>query len=118
MLGETTEMGGGSSELRILATTGEDAPALEKLSVFAFGAVRFEGYRSTALRELCLGSCGIDSLSFTEAFPNLELLNISDNRVEDIAPLTALPKLRYLCYTDNVIRNIGLLKDRGIVLTE
>ncbi|WP_455148198.1 leucine-rich repeat domain-containing protein [Stomatobaculum longum] len=46
------------------------------------------------------------------------MLNISDNRVEDIAPLTALPKLRYLCYTDNVIRNIGLLKDRGIVLTE
>jgi len=118
VLGETTEMGGGSSELRILAATGEDAPALERLSVFAFGAVRFEGYRSMTLRELCLGSCGIDSLSFTEAFPNLELLNISDNRVEDIAPLTALPKLRYLCYTDNVIRNIGLLKDRGIVLTE
>ena len=118
VLGETTEMGGGSSELRILAATGEDAPALERLSVFAFGAVHFEGYRSTTLRELCLGSCGIDSLAFTEAFPNLELLNISDNRVEDIAPLTALPKLRYLCYTDNVIRNIGLLKDRGIVLTE
>lgn len=118
VLGETTEMGGGSSELRILAATGEDAPALERLSVFAFGAVRFEGYRSTALRELCLGGCGIDSLAFTEAFPNLELLNISDNRVEDIAPLTALPKLCYLCYTDNVIRNIGLLKDRGIVLVE
>ena len=118
VLGETTEMGGSSSELRILAATGEDAPALERLSVFAFGAVRFEGYRSTALRELCLGGCGIDSLAFTEAFPNLELLNISDNRVEDIAPLTALPKLCYLCYTDNVIRNIGLLKDRGIVLVE
>lgn len=118
VLGEEGAGGGGSSELRILAATGEDAPALERLSVFAFGAVRFEGYRSTALRELCLGGCGIDSLAFTEAFPNLELLNISDNRVEDIAPLTALPKLCYLCYTDNVIRNIGLLKDRGIVLVE
>ena len=80
--------------------------------------MRFEGWRSTTLRELRLGRCGIDTLSFTEAFPNLELLDLSDNRVEDIAALTALPKLRYLRYTDNVIQNIALLKNRSIVLVE
>lgn len=118
MLSETTEMSDGSSELRIPAVTGEDVLALEKLSVFAFGVVHFEGYRNTAPRKLYLGSCGIDSSVFMEVLPNLELLDINNSRVEDIASLMVLPKPRYLCYTGNVIRSIGLLKDRGIAPVE
>lgn len=118
VLGEDAGSGGSHAELQIRAETEADAPALERLSVYAHNKVRFEGWRSTTLRELRLGRCGIDTLSFMEAFPNLELLDLSDNRVEDIAALTALPKLRYLCYTDNVIQNIALLKNRGIVLVE
>ena len=118
VLGEDAGSGGSDAELQIRAETEADAPALERLSVYAHNKVRFEGWHSTTLRELRLGRCGIDTLSFTEAFPNLELLDLSDNRVEDIAALTALPKLRYLRYTDNVIQNIALLKNRGIVLVE
>jgi hypothetical protein len=50
--------------------------------------------------------------------PNVEVLDIGENRIEDISPLTALPKLRALYCGDNEIQNIAVMRDRGILLLE
>ena len=70
------------------------------------------------LRELRLLHCNLSDLKFAEGLSALQFLNIADNRVEDVAPLSGLPALRCLVYTENAIQNIGILQNKGIALIE
>jgi len=71
-----------------------------------------------SLRELRIEHCNLSDLKFAEGLSALQFLNIADNRFEDVAPLSGLPSLRCLVYTENAIQNIGILQNKGIALIE
>ncbi|MFC2717139.1 MAG: leucine-rich repeat domain-containing protein, partial [Stomatobaculum longum] len=119
--------------LRIDPAPDGENTALTRLSIIGFqGGIQIGGYGSetkdsaalsvlshcTALRELRLNHCGLTDLTFVNAIPNVEVLDIVGNRIEDISPLTALSKLRALYCADNDIQNIAVLRGRGILLLE
>ena len=119
--------------LRIDPAPDGENTALTRLSIIGFqGGIQIGGYGSetkdsaalsvlshcTALRELRLNHCGLTDLTFVNAIPNVEVLDIVGNRIEDISPLTALSKLRALYCADNDIQNIAVLQGKGILLLE
>lgn len=130
MIGET--LNGGAAKAVITPGSERENTALESLTLIGYGGVEISDHRDeysnsealgflsayTALRELRLNHCDLSDLSFVDTIPNAEFLDISGNRIEDISPLTALPKLRTLICSDNEIQNIGVLQDRGIVMVE
>ena len=122
-----------NSKLVIDPLPDSENTALERLTVIGFEGIQSSPYGSeqqygsdvlsrlsycTSLRELRLIRCGLTDLNFVSAVPNVEVLDIGENRIEDISPLTALPKLRALYCGDNEIQNIAVMRDRGILLLE
>ncbi|MBF1257014.1 MAG: leucine-rich repeat domain-containing protein, partial [Stomatobaculum longum] len=110
-----------------------DNTALESLRIFGYeGGVQIGGYNSTvrdtaalmqlshckALRELRLNHCGLTDLAFASGLSNLEILDVSGNRIEDVSPLTGLTKLRLFLSADNAIQNIAVLRGRDLVVSE
>lgn len=121
-----------SAPLRFESEIDSDNTSLERLRIFGFDGVELGKYNSTvagsaalmqlahckALRELRLNHCALTDLDFVSGLPNLEVLDVSGNRIEDVSPLTGLPRLRMLFCGDNTIRNIAVLQGRGLVLSE
>ena len=56
--------------------------------------------------ELDLSGLGIRDISGIEYFTSLEILNLEDNRVEDITPLKSLSDLSWLSLRNNQITNL------------
>ena len=123
----------GTAALRLTSELDSDNTALESLRIFGYeGGVQIGGYNSTvrdtaalmqlshckALRELRLNHCGLTDLAFASGLSNLEILDVSGNRIEDVSPLTGLTKLRLFLSADNAIQNIALLRGRDLVLSE
>ena len=123
----------GTAALRLTSELDSDNTALESLRIFGYeGGVQIGGYNSTvrdtaalmqlshckALRELRLQHCGLTDLAFASGLSNLEILDVSGNRIEDVSPLTDLPKLRLLLCADNAIQNIAVLRGRDLVVSE
>ena len=123
----------GTAALRLTSELDSDNTALESLRIFGYeGGVQIGGYNSTvrdtaalmqlshckALRELRLNHCGLTDLAFASGLSNLEILDVSGNRIEDVSPLTDLPKLRLLLSADNAIQNIAVLRGRDLVVSE
>ena len=133
IIGESIVGGTPSGSLTLSKATGGGNPALESFSVYGFDGLRRGDYRDgfeegsvvldflahcPSLRELRIEHCNLSDLKFAEGLSALQFLNIADNRVEDVAPISGLPALRCLVYTENAIQNIGILQDKGIALIE
>ncbi len=132
LIGESIVADMSSSPLHFAAALEQDNTALERLTVIGFDGVQIGGYGSTvtgsaalsqlshctALRELRLNHCGLTDLDFAGGLQNVEVFDISGNRIEDISPLTALPKLRVLYCGENEIQNIAVMQNKGITLVE
>lgn len=68
-----------------------------------------------SIRLLACPSAGIESLSGIRALPNLEQLELSDNRISDLSPLLALKNLRVLSIRNNRVTNVNALMSLPIL---
>lgn len=68
-----------------------------------------------ALEELYLPKAGLTSLDLVSAMPNLKILDISDNYVNDIGPAANLQQLKNLYYGGTPIHNISIVP-QGVTL--
>lgn len=66
---------------------------------------------ATNLTELYLPSCKLSSLEFARSLNQLKLLDVQDNYISDVGPLTQLPQLQEVNLTKNPITNQDLLPD-------
>ncbi|MFP4153008.1 MAG: leucine-rich repeat domain-containing protein [Alkalispirochaeta sp.] len=72
-----------------------------------------------ALTELDASERGIESLEGIEGLPNLRVLNLGGNRVDDLRPLTQLDRLASLDLRDNYIADLEAVHlERLAVLSE
>lgn len=58
-----------------------------------------------SLKELYLCGNGLTDLSFAEQIPTLEILDISNNYITSLSPLTGLPSLRKVICGDNPLKS-------------
>lgn len=69
------------------------------------------------LRELYVAENGLTDISFAESLSALEVLDISDNYVTQLRPLTGLPSLQKVICPDNPLGNEKVLKDSVLIIT-
>lgn len=74
-----------------------------------------EGADPSNIKLLACPAAGVESLEGIGALPELEQLELSGNRISDIAPLSSLKNLRVLSLRDNRVGNIGVLDSLPIL---
>lgn len=62
----------------------------------------------------CPGS-GVETLAGIDSLQQLENLELSDNRIDDLGPLSRVRNLRVLSVRNNRITNIGALKELALL---
>lgn len=90
---------------------GFEDPQLEAVVRHAVGRVSgcLEPTDLQGVKQLSAPQLGIESLEGIQALINLEVLNLSWNRIEDLAPLSGLRKLSSLDVSWNELDDIGSL---------
>ena len=73
------------------------------------GAITRE--RALMLQELAASGEGIESLDGIEDLANLRVLDIADNLVSDLAPLSSLKALQYLDLSGNPVKEVAALAE-------
>jgi Leucine-rich repeat (LRR) protein len=74
-----------------------------------------EGSDAATLKVLACPGAGVQSLEGIGALAQLEQLELSSNRISDIAPLRPLRSLRVLNLSNNRVGNIGILDSLPIL---
>lgn len=70
------------------------------------------------LKELYVGGNTLTDLSFAEDLQALEILDIADNYITELRPLSALPSLRKVICPGNPLKNEKVLKDSVQIIEE
>ena len=68
-------------------------------------------YQAEELENLDLSECRVDDLAFIRNFPNLKELNLAKNGISDLAPLQDLSSLVSLSLAKNNVSDVTPLKD-------
>ncbi|MDR2213807.1 MAG: leucine-rich repeat domain-containing protein [Pseudomonadales bacterium] len=88
-------------------------PALQACLNQALSTV--ENATPATLKTLACTNSGVENLEGIKALTQLEELELSGNRISDIAPLVNLKNLRVLNLSDNRVGNIGILDSLPIL---
>lgn len=67
--------------------------------------------QAKAMKVLSLNQCKLSAIDFVSNMPDLETLQVVDNQVSDLSPLTSCPKLMVLWMSQNQVHDLAPLEE-------